>query len=154
MTHLIVWLVLQDASGRVLLGRRSGTTVADGLWNLPGGAVEPGEGLAEATLREAREEVGVVVAPSGLRPLGVSRYDVRGLHGPVRGVDFLFLADVWEGVPAPLEKTSEVGWFAPDALPPDSLPWLPGILAAHLRRGAWLSEQLDGVEGVRVFPAG
>ncbi|MEF2278703.1 NUDIX domain-containing protein [Deinococcus sp. YIM 134068] len=153
MTYLIVWLVLRDASGRVLLGRRSGTTVADGLWNLPGGAVEQGEGLAEAVVRETWEEVGVVVLPSGLRPLGVSRYDVQGLHGPVQGVDFLFLADTWEGVPAPLEKTSEVGWFAPNALPMDCLPWLPGVLAAHLTRGAWLSEQLDGVEGVRVFPA-
>ncbi|WP_216328854.1 NUDIX domain-containing protein [Deinococcus aestuarii] len=153
MTHLIVWLVVRDSSGRVLLGRRSGTTFADGLWNLPGGAVEPGEGLAQAAVREVWEEVGVRVEPGALRTLGVSRYDVRGLHGPVQGVDFLFLADVWEGEPTPLEKTSEIGWFPPDALPADSLPWLPGVLTAHLR-GAWLSEQLDGPEGLRVFPKG
>jgi 8-oxo-dGTP diphosphatase len=152
VTHLLVWLVLRGAAGRVLLGRRAGTTFADGLWNLPGGAVERGEGLAGAVIREAREEVGVRVTPDALRSLGVSRYDVQGLAGPVQGVDFLFLAEVWDGEPTPLDKTSEVGWFAPDALPPDVLPWLPAVLDAHLMRGVRLSEQLDGLEGLRVLP--
>lgn len=147
-----MWLVVQEPAGRVLLGRRSGTTFADGLWNLPGGALEAGEGLADAAVREAREEVGLRVDRETLRSLGVTRYDVVGLGGPVRGVDFLFLTRAWEGEPAPLDKTSEVGWFAPDALPPNCLPWLPGVLAAHLMRGARLSEQLVGLEGVRVYP--
>ncbi|MDL2344546.1 NUDIX domain-containing protein [Deinococcus sp. MIMF12] len=149
---LVVWLVVRDTSGRVLLGRRSGTTFADGLWNLPGGAVEPGEALQDAVTREAREEVGLQVHPAALRSLGVSRYDIVGLGGPVAGVDFLFLADTWEGEPVPLDKTSEVGWFAPGALPTDCLPWLPGVLRAHLLDSVRLSEQLAGVEGVRVFP--
>ncbi|WP_027460186.1 NUDIX domain-containing protein [Deinococcus murrayi] len=149
--HLIVWLVVRDPAGRVLLGRRSGTAFAEGLWNLPGGAVEPGEGLLAAVTREAREEVGLRVDPSALRSLGVSRYDVAGPGGPVAGVDFLFLADAWEGEPTPLDKTSEVGWFAPDALPPGCLPWLPGVLRAHLLEGVRLSEQLTGVGGLRVL---
>lgn len=149
MLTLVVWLVVRDTSGRVLLGRRSGTTFADGLWNLPGGGVEPGEGLLGAVIREAREEVGLRLDPAALRSLGVSRYDVIGLGGPVAGVDFLFLADAWEGEPLPLDKTSEVGWFAPDALPQGCLPWLPGVLRAHLLEGVRLSEQLTGVEGLR-----
>lgn len=149
-----MWLVVRSASGRVLLGRRSGTTVADGLWNLPGGAVESGEALLDAVTREAREEVGLRVDPAALRSLGVSRYDVPGLGGPLRGVDFLFLAEAWEGEPTPLDKTSEVGWFDPEALPQGCLPWLPGVLAAHLTGGARLSEQLHGLDGVRVYPAG
>lgn len=153
MITLVVWLVVQDPAGRVLLARRSGTTFADGLWNLPGGALEAGEALADAAVREAWEEVGLRVEPGALRSLGVTRYDVVGLHGPVRGVDFLFLTRAWEGEPTPLDKTSKVGWFAPDALPPDCLPWLPGVLAAHLTRGACLSEQLVGLEGVHIYPA-
>ncbi|WP_102128357.1 NUDIX domain-containing protein [Deinococcus planocerae] len=152
MTHLIVWLVVRDSSGRVLLGRRSGTTFADGLWNLPGGAVEPGESLTRAAIREVWEEVGLRVEAADLRPLGVSRYDVLGLHGPVQGVDFLFLADRWEGEPTPLEKTSETGWFGPEALPHDCLPWLPGVLNAHLLGGAWLTEQVGSVESLRAYP--
>ncbi|MFD1730889.1 hypothetical protein ACFSC4_07030 [Deinococcus malanensis] len=74
----------------------------------------------------------VVSAPGG-RP-------VR--PGEAHGVDFLFVARIWEGEPAPLENTSEVGWFHPGALPPDSLPWLADVLDTHLRAGVWLSEQL------------
>jgi len=148
-----VWLVVRDPAGRVLLGRRSGTAFADGLWNLPGGAVKAGEGLAAAAVREAREEVGLRLDPAALRSLGVSRYDTVGLGGPVQGVDFLFLAETWDGEPTPLDKTSEVGWFAPQALPPDCLPWLPGVLNAHLTHGVRLSEQLVGREGVQLYPA-
>lgn len=136
---LVAWLVLQDPAGHVLLGRRSGVTYAEGLWGLPGGRVERGEALAHAAVREAAEEVGLRVDPSLLRPLGVARYDLGEAHG----VDFLFLTRDWEGEPTPLENTSEVGWFDPGTLPPDSLPWLADVLDAHLSRGAWLSEQLD-----------
>ena len=44
--------------GRVLLARRIAPPLA-GLFTLPGGLVEPGEGLEAAALREMREEVGV-----------------------------------------------------------------------------------------------
>jgi 8-oxo-dGTP diphosphatase len=148
--HLVAWAVLLNPAGRVLLGRRAGVSYGEGLWGLPGGHVERGEGLTAAAAREAREEVGVTVVPTSLRPLGVSRYDLQG----VMGADFLFVWTAWEGTPQPLQQTSEVGWFDPAALPPDCLPWLPGVLAAHLLQGAWLSEQVDGLEGVRVFSRG
>lgn len=137
---LIVWTALQDESGRVLLARRSGTALADGLWNLPGGSVEAGEALADAARRELREEVGVEVECADLIPVGVSRYDTQDRDRRMQGVDFLFVARHWQGAPAPLDKTSEVGWFALDALPADLLPWLPRVLDTHLRRGEWLSE--------------
>lgn len=146
--HLVAWAVLLDPAGRVLLGRRANVSYGAGMWGLPGGHVERGEGLAGAAAREAGEEVGVRVDPDDLHFLGVSRYDLRG----VIGADFLFAAGVWEGVPRPLLQTSEVGWFAPDDLPENCLPWLPGVLKAHLLDGKCLSEQLDGVEGLRVFP--
>lgn len=139
---LIAWVILQDSAGRVLLGRRSETRYAGGLWNLPGGGVERGEALAAAAAREVWEEVGVRVDPADLRPLGVSRYDLPD----AAGCDFFFLAREWRGTPQPLENTSEVGWFAPDSLPADALPWLPRVLAAYLLRGEWLSEEV-GVAG-------
>ncbi|ACO46545.1 NUDIX domain-containing protein [Deinococcus deserti] len=135
---LVAWLVVQDPVGRVLLGRRSGVTYAEGLWGLPGGRVERGEALAQAAVREAAEEVGLRVDPGQLEPLGAARYDLGEAHG----VDFLFLTRTWEGEPAPLENTSEVGWFHPGALPPESLPWLADVLDTHLRRGVWLCEHL------------
>ncbi len=50
-------VLIVDAAGRVLLQRRSD----DGLWGLPGGALEPGESLEEAARREIREETGLDV---------------------------------------------------------------------------------------------
>lgn len=146
--HLVVWAVLLDPAGRVLLGRRANVSYGAGLWGLPGGHVERGEGLADAAARETWEEVGITVPPASLRFLGVSRYDLEG----VIGADFLFLSEGWEGTPQPSAETSEVGWFAPEALPRDCLPWLPGVLEAHLTSGARLTEQLDGLEGPLVFP--
>ncbi|WP_019587500.1 NUDIX hydrolase [Deinococcus apachensis] len=146
--HLVAWAVLLDPAGRVLLARRADVSYGAGLWGLPGGHVERGEGLAEAATREAWEEVGLRVNPDNLHFLGVSRYDLEG----VTGADFLFAAKVWEGVPRPLLQTSEVGWFPPNELPQDCLPWLPPVLEAHLLKGKWLSEQLDSVEGLLLFP--
>ncbi|CAM3938164.1 NUDIX domain-containing protein [Deinococcus frigens] len=145
--YLIAWLVVQDRSGRVLLGRRDGTGYMDGLWGLPGGRVERGEALMAAAVREAREELGLQVEMASLKALGVSRFDIDGMQG----TDFLFLSHTWAAQPTPLDNTSEVGWFAPSALPDDCLPWLPAVLDAHLTRGAWLTEQLDGVDGVQIL---
>ncbi|SMB90051.1 NUDIX domain-containing protein [Deinococcus hopiensis] len=145
--HLVAWAILLDSAGRILLGRRSGVSYGNGLWGLPGGHVEPGEGLAEAAVREALEEVGVRVKPAALRALGVSRYDLGG----VQGADFFFVAAQWEGAPQPLAGTSEVGWFALDALPQDVLLWLPAVLEAHLLGGARVSEQVNGLELLRVY---
>jgi ADP-ribose pyrophosphatase YjhB (NUDIX family) len=51
-----------DQVGRVLLAHHADT----GIWALPGGAVEPDEDPAAAVTREAREELGIVVALDGL----------------------------------------------------------------------------------------
>ncbi|AKH17930.1 NUDIX domain-containing protein [Deinococcus soli (ex Cha et al. 2016)] len=146
--HLVAWLIVQDHAGRVLLGRRSGSSYADGLWGLPGGHVEVGETLAQAAAREGLEEVGLRVNPAALTCLGACRYDLDGMGG----LDVFFLTCDWAGEPTPLEKTSEVGWFDPHALPGDALPWLPGVLDAHLRGGVRLSEMLDGWAAVRGVP--
>ena len=45
--------------GRVLASRRTGPPSLAGLWEFPGGKVEPGEGDVEALVRELREELGV-----------------------------------------------------------------------------------------------
>ena len=80
--------------------------------------------------------------------LGACRYDLDGTGG----LDVFFLTRDWAGEPTPLEKTSEVGWFDPDELPGDALPWLPGVLDAHLRGGVRLSEMLDGWAALRGVP--
>ncbi|HEX8497260.1 MAG TPA: NUDIX domain-containing protein [Actinomycetales bacterium] len=139
-THLCGWMVLRRSDGAVLLARRSGVTYGEGLWGLPGGHAERTESWAAAAVRETLEEVGVTVDPADLERLGVQRY----VDGALHGVDAFFASTRWHGEPSPVSECSEVGWFQPDALPADALPWLARSLDLHLLRRVWLDELLDG----------
>ncbi len=57
--HQVVLAYLVDSQGRVLLTRRRPEGFLGGLWELPGGKVEPGETLEQALRRELHEEVGI-----------------------------------------------------------------------------------------------
>ncbi|WP_006745914.1 (deoxy)nucleoside triphosphate pyrophosphohydrolase [Thioalkalivibrio paradoxus] len=55
----VVCAVVRDSAGRVLMARRAPKQHLEGLWELPGGKVEPGESLARALQRELAEELGL-----------------------------------------------------------------------------------------------
>jgi len=57
----VVAAVLEDTAGRILLAQRPEASHQGGLWEFPGGKVEPGESVAEALRRELREEIAVEV---------------------------------------------------------------------------------------------
>jgi 8-oxo-dGTP pyrophosphatase MutT (NUDIX family) len=78
--------VITDADGRLLLVRKAGTTA----FMQPGGKPEPGETADETLARELEEEIGVVVAASDLRPLGLYRASAANEPG------FVVVADVFE----------------------------------------------------------
>jgi 8-oxo-dGTP pyrophosphatase MutT (NUDIX family) len=58
--------LLLTRGDEVLLGLRQGTGFADGMWNLPSGKAEHDEMAVTAMIREAREEIGVVLGPDQL----------------------------------------------------------------------------------------
>ena len=58
--------------GRLLIDRRNPDGLLGGLWEFPGGKVEPGETLDEALRREVREEVGIEIEVGD--PLAVVRH--------------------------------------------------------------------------------
>lgn len=68
-----VGAVVLDTDGRLLLIRR-GHAPSAGLWSVPGGRVEPGETLADAVVREVREETGLAVRPEAV----VGRLSIPG----------------------------------------------------------------------------
>jgi len=72
-------------------------------WNLPGGKVEPGETFAQAAARELREETGILVSPSALRPVADQ---VR----PTGTRSVTFVAQGHLGWPARLESTPWEGF--------------------------------------------
>jgi 8-oxo-dGTP pyrophosphatase MutT (NUDIX family) len=106
--------VIRDEDDRILLVQH-----VEGRWQLPGGAVDPGERPAEAMRRECREEAGIEVEP--LRILGVyggPEFHIRYANGDETGwVVTVFAARIVAGEPAPSDdETQNVGWFHPDEI--------------------------------------
>ncbi|MDI5971647.1 methyltransferase domain-containing protein [Streptomyces sp. SL13] len=117
-----VHLILRRPDDTVLLARRCGTGYADGLLNAPSGHVEAGEDVRTAMIREAAEEVGVVIDPSAIRVALVMQH--RAPHGDSR-TGWFFEARAWQGEPVNREpgKCSGIGWYALDALPDDMVAY-------------------------------
>jgi 8-oxo-dGTP diphosphatase len=123
----VVALALIDASGRILMQKRRPGGRHGGLWEFPGGKVEPGESLESALLREIAEELCVAVAPAALR------YAARSADPGEPFVLTLYTARAWSGTPRCLDGAA-IAWFTPAeaaklAVPPLDLP-LVALLAA------------------------
>ena len=102
---------VRDDVERILLVQH-----VEGRWQLPGGAVEPGEGPGEAVRRECLEEAGIVVEP--LRVAGVyggPEFRITYENGDETGwVVTVFEARIVSGTPQPSDdETRAVGWFSP-----------------------------------------
>jgi 8-oxo-dGTP diphosphatase len=122
---LVVAVALIDDEGRILLARRPEGKKMAGLWEFPGGKVNPGE-LPEAALaRELKEELGIEVNPAQLAPFVFASHPYENFHLLMP----LFLCRRWQGAPAPRENQA-LAWVAPDRLveypmPPADRPLIP-----------------------------
>ncbi|MQA27629.1 MAG: NUDIX domain-containing protein [Micromonosporaceae bacterium] len=103
------------SDGRVLACERANPAEVRGMWEFPGGKVDPGETEREALARECMEELGVRIEVS--RRVGA---DVLLSHGGA--VLKVYLARLVEGVPYPHEH-SDLRWLDMSQL--HSVPWLP-----------------------------
>ena len=76
---LVVACALIDADGRVLLAKRPPGRPLAGLWEFPGGKVEPGETPEAALIRELDEELAIRIAGKCLAPLHLRQPQLRGV---------------------------------------------------------------------------
>jgi 8-oxo-dGTP pyrophosphatase MutT (NUDIX family) len=108
-------VAVADEHGRVLVIRRSDND----NWALPGGAMDYGESISDAAVRETKEETGVDCEITGLvgvytNPRHVILYTS---NGEVRQeCSLVFSARAIGGEPTPSSESSEVRWVAPDEL--------------------------------------
>ncbi|WP_340556248.1 NUDIX hydrolase [Streptomyces sp. GSL17-111] len=115
LSLVAVTAIVHDDTGRVLLGRRADT----GLWSVIGGICEPGEQPAETAVREVLEETGVHCVAEHL-VLVETREPMRYPNGDACQFLDITLRCRAVGGEARVndDESLEVGWFAPDALPP------------------------------------
>lgn len=101
--------VVIEREGRILLGKRAEWTRNPGKWSFPSGFVERGEVVEQAAIRETQEETGLAVEVGPVLAV---------LSAPGEPVVLLaYPAVVAHGEPVPADDLTEIGWFAPDALP-------------------------------------
>ncbi len=107
--------VIVDDRGRVLLTRRAADAHQGGLWEFPGGKLEPGEDVSDALCRECREELGIEI--EGHRPLIAldHHYDDLSVRLHVQWVS------AYAGTPSGLEG-QPLAWVEPGALDDYPLP--------------------------------
>ncbi|WP_431950856.1 NUDIX hydrolase [Nocardia lijiangensis] len=101
-------------NNEILLGQRRNTGFEDGAWHLPSGHLEAGESAVTALIREAREEVGIVISAEDVRFSHVMHNSSSGGR-----IAFFFTVTNWQDEPTNQEpeKCGALGWFAIDALP-------------------------------------
>ena len=126
-TVIVVACALIDADGRVLISRRPEEKLNGGLWEFPGGKMEPGETPEAALIREIREELGVSLRGKCLAPLTFAShsYPEHGFHLLMP----LYVCRRWDGEITALEgqklawtKASRLGDYA---FVPADLPLIP-----------------------------
>jgi 8-oxo-dGTP pyrophosphatase MutT (NUDIX family) len=125
--------VLLLRGGKVLLCLRQGTGYADGQYCLPSGHLEEGETVIDCGIREAHEEVGVIIDPADMRPATVVHH--LSPEGRPR-LGAFFTAERWKGEPYNAEpgKCGEVVWAPIGDLPGNTYPYTAAAVDFY-RRG-------------------
>ncbi|HEX8225535.1 MAG TPA: (deoxy)nucleoside triphosphate pyrophosphohydrolase [Allosphingosinicella sp.] len=116
-TLTVVAAALVDGEGRVLLQRRAPGRAMAGLWEFPGGKVEPGERPEAALVRELDEELGIEVDAAELSPAAFASADNAGRHMLL----LLYLCREWRGEPRALDA-AELAWVLPADMPALPMP--------------------------------
>jgi mutator protein MutT len=125
-----VYLVL-IRENKILLLRRCNTGYFDGYYSFPAGHVEKEETLTKALIREAREEIGIILDPTDLKLIHVMN---RRIPNDER-LDFFFTTEKWKGEPRIMEadKCNDLSWFGLNNLPKNTIPYIKQAIDCILK---------------------
>jgi len=124
---LVAACALVDADGRVLLAQRPQGKPMAGLWEFPGGKVEPGETPERSLIRELKEELAIDVKEACLAPLTFASHSYPDFHLLMP----LFVCRRWDGTVTALEGQQLV-WVKPNRLRDYDMPPADVPLVSHL----------------------
>jgi 8-oxo-dGTP diphosphatase len=125
---LVVACALVDVDGRVLIAQRPEGKQLAGLWEFPGGKVEPGETPEAALVRELKEELDIEVAQACLAPFVFTSHAYESFHLFMP----LWLCRRWSGVVRAREHQA-LAWVKPARLNEYPMPPADEPLVAYLR---------------------
>ena len=125
---LVVAVALIDVDGRVLIAQRPQGKQLAGLWEFPGGKVEPGERPEAALIRELREELGIEVNEACLAPFVFASHAYDSFHLLMP----LYLCRRWSGTVVAREHDA-LAWVKPNRLSDYPMPPADAPLVAWLR---------------------
>jgi 8-oxo-dGTP diphosphatase len=125
---LVAACALIDPDGRVLLAQRPQGKAMAGLWEFPGGKVEPGERPEITLIRELKEELGIVVKEECLAPLTFASHLYPDFHLLMP----LYVCRRWDGIVQGREAQM-LKWVRPGELrnypmPPADEPLIPHLV--------------------------
>ena len=133
MAGVLVLLVRRGKKGpECLLQKRRNTGFADGMWDFStSGHVDKNEPMTAAVCREAREEIGAIIAPEDVKFVGL--YHMLGIDNEPRLLG-CFVVDKFSGKIAVTEPETveEVAWFAMDNLPGDIINSRKWVIERYL----------------------
>ncbi|WP_292039494.1 MULTISPECIES: 8-oxo-dGTP diphosphatase MutT [unclassified Brevundimonas] len=127
-TVLVVAVALIDPDGRILIAKRPEGKQLAGLWEFPGGKVEPGERPEQALIRELKEELGIDVKEACLAPFVFTSHAYEKFHLLMP----LYLCRRWSGTVVAKEH-SALAWVKPAKLRDYPMPPADEPLIAWLR---------------------
>lgn len=125
---LVSACALVDIEGRVLLAQRPEGKSMAGLWEFPGGKVEPGEAPETALIRELKEELEIDVTASCLAPFTFASHAYEKFHLLMP----LYVCRKWQGIPSPVEGQT-LKWVRPAKMTDYPMPPADEPLVAMLR---------------------
>lgn len=125
---LVVACALIDGDGRVLIAQRPDGKSMAGLWEFPGGKMEPGERPEETLIRELHEELGITVKEPCLAPLTFASFAYDDFHLMMP----LWVCRRWDGTVVAREHKA-LAWVRPNRLrdypmPPADEPLIPPLI--------------------------
>lgn len=124
---LVSACALVDVDGRLLIGKRPEGGAMAGLWEFPGGKLEPGETPEACLIRELEEELGINVTKSCLAPLTFASHTYEDFHLLMP----LYVCRRWDGDIKALVH-SDLRWVKPIELRNFDMPPADEPLASFL----------------------